>query len=138
MTTQEKLDYAIEYIRNLDLANLEVGKYTVNDYFYYSIQEYDTKLIENCKFESHKLYADIQWIISGEEAIDTAQISSLEILTEYNPEKDAMFWKTAPVMSRMELRTGSYAVFMPDTAHKPGIAVKNPSKVKKCVGKVLV
>jgi len=139
MTIQEKINDAIKYLKALDLASLEVGKYPVNEDFYYSIQEYDSKLIENCKLESHKNYADIQIVISGEEAIDIAPIADLELLTEYNPEKDAMFWKTADVMERIELRNGSYAVFMPRTGHKPGIAIDNkPTKVKKCVGKVKV
>lgn len=139
MTTQEKIDNAIKYLKGLDLKSLAVGKYQVNDDFYYSIQEYDSKLIENCKLESHKLYADIQIVVEGEEAIDIAPISELELLTEYNPEKDVSFWKTADTMERIELRNGSYAVFLPRTGHKPGIAIDNkPAKVKKCVGKVRV
>lgn len=139
MTNQEKIDYAIKYLKGLDLNALEVGKYPVNDDFYYSIQEYDSKLIENCKLESHKKYADIQIVIKGEEAIDIAPVAELELLTPYNEEKDAAFWKTADVMERIELRNGSYAVFMPRTGHKPGIAIDNkPAKVKKCVGKVRV
>lgn len=139
MTLQEKLNNAVAYLKNLDLAGLEPGKYQVNDDFYYSIQEYDSKLIENCKLESHQKYADIQIVIKGEEAIDIAPIADLEPLTEYNPDKDVLFWKTGDVMERMELKDGSYAVFLPRTGHKPGIAIDNkPTKVKKCVGKVRV
>ena len=46
MTLQKKLDDAVAYLKNLDLAGLEPGKYQVNDDFYYSIQEYETKKIE--------------------------------------------------------------------------------------------
>lgn len=137
MTNQEKINEAIKYLKGLNLESLEVGKYPVNDDFYYSIQEYDSKMIENCKLESHQIYADIQIVIKGEEAIDIAPIAELENVTEYNPEKDVAFWKNSDVMERIELKNGSYAVFLPRTAHKPGIAIdNNPSKVKKCVGKV--
>lgn len=139
MTNQEKINNAIDYLKELDLKNMEVGKYTVNEDFYYSIQEYETKLIENCKLESHQKYVDIQIVIYGEEAIDIAPVVELEPLTEYNPEKDAAFWKTADVMERIELKNGSYAVFLPRTGHKPGIAINDqPTNVKKCVGKVRV
>lgn len=139
MTNQEKIDNAINYLKGLDLKSIPVGKYQVNDDFYYSIQEYDSKLFENCKLESHKNYVDIQIVVCGEEAIDIAPIADLELLTDYNPEKDVSFWKTADVMERIELRNGSYAVFLPRTGHKPGIAIDNkPSSVKKCVGKVRI
>lgn len=137
MNNQEKIDNAIKYLKELNLESLEVGKYPVNNDFYYSIQEYDSKLIENCKLESHQVYADIQIVIKGEEAIDITPVAGLENITAYNPEKDVAFWKNSDVMERIELRNGSYAVFLPRTAHKPGIAIDNkPVKVKKCVGKV--
>ena len=136
MTLQKKLDDAVAYLKTLDLAGLEPGKYQVNDDFYYSIQEYETKKIEDCKFESHKNYADIQMIISGREAIDIAPIACCTVKTEYDETKDVMFWNDAETMARMELTAGSYAIYLPDVAHKPGIAVSAPEKVKKCVGKV--
>lgn len=60
------------------------------------------------------------------------------VKTEYNETKDVMFWNDAETMARMELTAGSYAIYLPDVAHKPGIAVSAPEKVKKCVGKVRV
>jgi len=136
MTAQEKLEFAIDYLKKANIAEMEVGKYQVNDFFYFSIQEYETKLFENCKLESHKIYADIQIVISGEEAIDICPVAGLEIDTEYNAEKDFSLWKTPEVMARSELRNGSFAVYTPDIAHKPGICINTPSHVKKCVGKV--
>jgi len=139
MTLQEKIDSAIKTIKELDLINLPVGKTIVNEDFYYSIQEYETKLIETAKLEAHEKYVDIQYIIEGSEAIDIRDISKLELETPYNPEKDVAFYKTSDTMQRIELTTGSYAVFLPETAHKPGIAINNnPTKIKKCVGKVRV
>ena len=36
------------------------------------------------------------------------------------------------------LEPGSFAVYFPDDAHKPGIAIDQPLHNKKCVFKVLV
>ncbi len=138
MTLQKKLDDAVAYLKKLDLAGLETGKYQVNDDFYYLIQEYETKNIEDCKFESHKNYADIQMIISGKEAIDIAPITCCTLKTEYDEAIDAMFWNDAETMARMELTSGSYAIYLPEVAHKPGIAISQPEKVKKCIGKVRI
>lgn len=137
-TLQEKLDKAVAFLKNLNIEELETGKYEVDEDFYYSVQEYETKAVEDCKFESHRKYADIQMIVRGKEAIDIAPVSSCTVKTEYSEEKDVMFWNDAETMARMELTEGSYAIYLPDVAHKPGIAAGPSVKVKKCVGKVRV
>jgi len=139
MTLQEKIDFAIKTIKGLDLANIAVGKYVVNDDFYYLIQEYDSKLLKDCKLEAHREYVDIQYVIEGKEAIDIRDFGNLEVETPYNPEKDVTFYQTPNIMERLELSAGSYAVLLPETAHKPGIAIDDkPVKIKKCVCKVRV
>lgn len=72
------IEEAVCYLKKQDLAALEVGTYQVNDDFYFMIQEYETKPAENCRLETHNCYADIQWIISGEEEIDTVSRTGLE------------------------------------------------------------
>ena len=71
------IEEAVCYLKKQDLAALEVGTYQVNDDFYFMIQEYETKPAENCRLETHNCYADIQWIISGEEEIDTVSRTGL-------------------------------------------------------------
>lgn len=139
MTLNEKIDFAVSTIKSLNLKEIPLGKYTVSDEFYYLIQEYDTKLPEDCRLEAHKKYVDIQYIIQGAEAIDVIHISSCQEEVPYNPEKDVAFYKTPDTMQRLELTEGSYAVLLPETAHKPQIAVdKKPIKIKKCVCKIRI
>lgn len=139
MTLSDKIDFAISHIKSLDLEKIETGKYSVNDFFYYSIQEYNTKPITECKIEAHRKYVDIQYIIKGKELIRTANINTLDSATTYNEEKDCIFYNESSILAKTELSEGSYAVFLTDTAHQPGIAVNNtPSPVKKCVGKVKI
>ena len=119
------IEEAVCYLKKQDLAALEVGTYQVNDDFYFMIQEYETKPAENCRLETHNRYADIQWIISGEEEIDTVSRTGLEADEEYDE------------MCQSILTTGSYAVLPPSIAHKPQMrAGKEACHVKKCVAKV--
>ena len=119
------IEEAVCYLKKQDLAALEVGTYKVNDDFYFMIQEYETKPAENCRLETHNCYADIQWIISGEEEIDTVSRTGLE--ADEEPEE----------MCQSILTTGSYAVLPPSIAHKPQMrAGKEACHVKKCVAKV--
>lgn len=127
---------ATNYLKGLDLASLEVGKYVVDDDFYYMIQEYETQDISQCKMESHDKWIDIQWIISGMEAIETTDVSRLTVKVPYNPEKDITFFETPAVMQHNVLTEGSYVVLYPENGHMPKVAVEGSVHVKKCVAKI--
>lgn len=133
-----RITEAIEYLSKQDLANMPAGKYQVNDDFYYMVQEYVSRSEADCHLESHQKYVDIQWIISGVEAIDCVSVEGLEVDKEYNPEKDVAFWKEPANMMRCVLNGGSYVVLWPENAHKPCIAVGTPAQVKKIVAKVKI
>ena len=131
------IEEAVCYLKKQDLAALEVGTYKVNDDFYFMIQEYETKPAENCRLETHNRYADIQWIIFGEEEIDTVSRNGLEADEEYDEKRDVAFWKEPEELCQSILTTGSYAVLPPSIAHKPQMrAGKEACHVKKCVAKV--
>lgn len=134
----QRIEFAIQYIKNLDKNNIEAGIYPVNDFLYLSVQEYDTKDEEDCVTESHRKYVDVQWIVKGEETICVSDISRLQPEKEYWEEKDIAFWKPSSAMMRMVLTEGSYAVFLPEHAHKGCIAVDHSARVKKIVGKVKI
>jgi len=60
---------------------------------YVSIQEYETKSYGDCRFETHKRYADIQCILQGREQIWVTEQPLLTPDTEYDPKADIRFWK---------------------------------------------
>lgn len=138
MGMNSKITEAIEYLSKQDLAGMPAGKYPVNDDFYYMVQEYVSRPESDCHLESHQKYVDIQWVISGTEAIDCAAVDGLEVEKEYNPEKDITFWKEPAEMMRCVLSSGSYVVLLPENAHKPCIAVGEPMQMKKVVAKVKI
>ena len=137
-TLEKRVADAVDYINSLKKGNLICGKYEVNENFYYLVQEYNTNSKSECVLESHKRYIDIQWIIEGEEAIDIADVSGLQIDREYSDEKDIMFWHANSNMMRVVLKPESYTILYPQNAHMGGIAVKNTKWVKKIVGKIRI
>lgn len=139
---EKRIEMAIFYISQLDKEKLEHGKHVVDENFYYNVEEYVTKPIEKCRFESHRKYVDIQWIVTGSERIDIACISELCEDVRYDSEKDVIFWNNETSSATMHaiLSSGSYTVFYPSNAHKPCIS-PNPDKqdkVMKIVGKVRI
>ena len=87
------LEEAVAYLKEQNLAAMEVGTYEVDGDFYFMIQEYETKEPDVCRLETHKNYIDIQWIISGEEAIDTVNVAGLIVEEAYDADRDVAFWK---------------------------------------------
>lgn len=135
---QDRIKKALEHLNNTNLESLEPGKHIINDWLYINVQEYMTKNISDCKYESHKKYIDIQMMINGIEAIETSDVNKLELETEYNEESDVMFWKKKSNQMRTVITDKSYVILYPQNAHMPCIAVDKPVKVKKLVAKVLI
>ena len=135
---QNRIKQALEYLNKTDLNKLELGKNVINEWLYINVQEYMTKNISDCRYESHKKYVDIQMMINGIEAIETCDIDKLELETEYSDENDVMFWKKKNGQMRSVITNNSYVILYPQNAHMPCIAVNGSVKVKKLVAKVLI
>lgn len=128
---------AIEWAREHDLSALPCGRNDIDgDTLYVNVAEYDSKAFEDCKFEAHKRYIDVQVVASGIERIDSQVIAKCEA-GEFDEEGDFMLLE-GEAATQVILEPGSFAAYFPDDAHKPGIAVDGASHNKKCVFKVLV
>ena len=130
---------AFEFITKAVGENLPVGKYEIDGTeLYASVQEYKSKLPENGKFEGHEKYIDIQYIISGIETIEVADISKAVSKIPYNPEKDVEFYEDVIGAHKCTVTAGEYGIFFSHDIHKPGLAFETPSTVKKIVVKVKI
>jgi YhcH/YjgK/YiaL family protein len=132
-----RLAVALRYLQSMDLSAFENGTYEIEDReIYYSVNEYNTKSINEAKWEAHQKYADIHYIISGAEKMGFSHFEALEVSENYNPEKDVTFLKGTG--DYITLKPGSFAIFFPHDAHQPGVAVSDTAPVKKLVVKVMV
>ena len=60
---------AIAFLKRPDLNMLEPGRIDLDNGVYASVQEYETKDENECRFETHEKYFDIQFVVSGKEYI---------------------------------------------------------------------
>jgi len=128
-----RLKTAFDYLSSTDLATLPAGRIDLDgDHVYVLVQEYTTKPLEEGKWEAHRRYLDVQYILSGSERIDFALTNTMK-LGDYIEERD--FQAMSGSGSTLNLKAGSFAVFFPQDAHMPGLAVGAPSQVKKIVVK---
>jgi biofilm protein TabA len=91
------------------------------------------------RFEHHRRYIDIQFIVAGEEVIGWAPADRMQVTEAYDPEKDIAFG-TVPAgeATPVRLAAGELAVLYPEDGHAPRLAAGRPSPVFKIVVKVAV
>lgn len=131
---------AFAFIDKAVQENYPAGKYEIDGKdLYASVQEYNSKLEADAKFEGHRNYIDIQFVVSGTEIIKVADISKMTLKTEYNAEKDVEFYEDNAQASALVVNAGEYAVLFPHDIHMPCVSLKeSPAPVKKIVVKVKV
>lgn len=128
----------LEYLAALDPA-LDTGRYELDgDRLYAVVQQYDTAPATDRRFESHRLYIDIQYIVTGRERILHAPASGLEVETPYLEAKDVAFYRDPVASTSLLLLPGDFAIFFRNDGHKPGCMAGGREAVKKVVVKVKV
>jgi len=133
----ERIAMGLKYIKENSFTDMEPGKYEIDGSNIYAlILEYESKPVDTCKWESHRRYIDIQYVVKGFERIGYSNIDSMRICEEYNEEKDYMFLEGEG--NYFHISVGTFAIFGPQDAHMVGIAAGEPGKVKKVVLKILV
>ncbi len=134
----ERFEKAFDFIKNATATGLAVGKYEIDGKeLYASVQEYNSKSPENGKFEAHKNYIDIQYIVSGIETMGVMDISKATSKVAYNPEKDVEFYEDSEKAGSCVVEAQEFGIFFPWDVHKPGLAFNGASTpVKKIVVKV--
>ena len=134
-----KFQKALLFLKKTDFSSLSEGKIEIDgDDIFAEVQEYTTKPAEECRFESHRKYFDIQYIAEGEEYFGYVPLSELEKDTGYDKSRDLEFYKMPAVSGRIHLKKGDFAVVSPDDGHQPRCIGESPCKVKKIVVKVKV
>jgi YhcH/YjgK/YiaL family protein len=130
-----KFQKAFAFITDPELMLLDNGKYEIDgDNVYAVVSNYKTKDEIDGRFEAHKKYIDVQFVAKGTELIGYAPYKLQEIVTEYNEEKDIVFFKGDK--SYIKLEQDMFAVFFPNELHMPGIKSTIREDVKKIVVKV--
>lgn len=127
----------IDFLMSLT-PEIETGRYEIDETSYANIDVYDTKMPENCKFEAHKKYIDIQMLLSGTEELDYTLVDGLKVFQEYDAQKDIMFFENPDrIIDKVILQPEKFAIIYPHEAHKPQMTFGNsPQNVKKVVVKI--
>ncbi len=135
----ERFKKAYKFLRNTDFSKYSACVIPIDgDALYAQVQEYESKPVEECRFEAHRKYFDIQYVAEGEEYMGFIPRKRLEADTEYDEDNDLQFFKFPKSYGRIHLKEGDFAVVSPDDGHMPRCIGEEKTYVKKIVVKVLV
>jgi YhcH/YjgK/YiaL family protein len=100
------------------------------------VMTYETKLLSDCRYETHRKFVDLQYTFRGAEKIAWLPSASLELDGDYIDETDLQFYKPAPSESIVHKLPGRFSVFFPADAHRPQIRDEQFTFIHKVVIKI--
>lgn len=128
--------FAFDWLRRLP-ADPEPGiRPLQGDDIYVNIHGYETLPPDQCRYESHRKYVDLQYCIAGGERIDWQLASTLRPSGPFETAKDLQFYEAGDSLTTIQMVPGSYAIFFPSDAHRPKCADGLNPSVSKLVIKV--
>lgn len=135
-----KIKLALEYLEKNDLKVFDNGRYDIlGDDVYVNVQDYTSKPETQGKWEAHKKYIDIQFMIKGTERIGVGEIDNYQTTEAYNESKDLEFLAVANDNYQfINMNENDFIILYPQDVHMPQIAMNTPSYVKKAVVKISI
>ena len=131
-----KLYRALNLLSELEEGCLpEKGGVLIPEELFYNPVSFYSKPEDECKFEAHRVYCDLHYIIKGCERISTADVSTLNTDTPYSEDRDIAFF-TGESDGSYNLKLGQFMVCFPNDAHKVAMMVSEPEKIEKIVFKI--
>jgi biofilm protein TabA len=113
------------------------GRYEIDgDRVFAVVSSYDTGPATEKRFESHRVYLDLQYVARGAERILHTPTAGLTVEVPYDEAADILFYAEPKISSSLLMRTGDLAIFHPGDGHKPGCMAGGRDAVKKVVVKV--
>ena len=122
---------------NSDLKNLKEGRHAIcGDEIYANVQTLETKSVEEQKWEVHRKYIDIQYVIKGKEKMGYGILEDFkDTVIPYDDKKDVAFLDNGKA-NYIDVYEGSFVIFYPNDVHAPMLSVSDNEVIKKVIVKV--
>jgi len=127
---------AVNFIKSLK-ENIPSGRHEIGGGIYANVEEYYTKPLENCRFEAHRNYIDVQILLRGHEKIYYTNKGGLNVSVPYDTEKDIEFFSDSIInFPEITLNGANFMMIFPHEAHAPQTVSDKIEKVLKVVVKI--
>ena len=139
ISLNKNFEKAFKFIENNNLEEVSNGRYEIDgDNVFVLIQSYTSRQEKENKWESHRKYIDIQYILRGTEIIGFKPVRQLIKNEDYFKEEDIAFYKPVYNWTKLEVEKGQFVIFFPTDGHKPCCINEKAELVKKAVIKICI
>jgi YhcH/YjgK/YiaL family protein len=133
----KRLARALEYLRTTDMRSVALGRHDLDgDLLFALVQEYTTRAADQCVWEAHRRYTDVQFVVTGAERMGVASLAQMREREAYDAARDVTFFE--PGAEFVTISAGMFAIFGPQDVHSPCHAAGEPILVRKVVVKAAV
>jgi biofilm protein TabA len=128
-------DKAFSFMKNTDLANSKPGNYPIDGNNVYAIiTEVPLKNIDSSRWEVHKNYNDIHYVITGKAKIGIGSLASATEIVPYDSAKDIGFFKSEGTFYTAD--PGTFFIASPKDIHRPDLELNGKGRIKKLLIKI--
>ncbi|NCE64198.1 DUF386 domain-containing protein [Pseudoflavonifractor sp. 524-17] len=127
---------ALEWMAQADPTQMKPGEKVVIDgnNVFATLFKVDTLPRAESQLEGHRNYADIQYVLNGQECVGYALEGTVPVTVPFDPEKDIGFWNGD--WDTITVRAGNFYIVWPQDLHAPRVASGTPEPVTRLVVKV--
>jgi len=135
-TLGPRLARGLQFLAETDLAGLAPGKHELDGKRLFAlVSDYTPKPLAEGRWEAHRHYLDLQYVVSGVERMGIAPASHM-CETSYEADRDLAWLEGAGDFLRFG--QGQFMVLWPGDAHMPGIEAGVAGPVRKVVVKIAI
>lgn len=110
---------AFDWLKSARLTDLPAGRQEIDGArLYVTVIREPGRGQAAAKFETHRKYIDIQYLVSGSDLIGWAHLEPGLKSLGYEAGRDLEFYEAKPTLW-VPVPTGTFAVFFPEDAHAP-------------------
>ena len=126
----------LQFLAETDLASLAPGRHELDGKRLFAlVSDYTPKPPAEGRWEAHRRYLDLQYVVSGVERMGVALIDRLTA-GDYDADRD-LLWLSG-TGDFLTFGAGQFMILWPGDAHMPGIDAGVPGPVRKVVVKIAV
>lgn len=134
----EKFKIGFDFLKNNNLKEMKDGRYDVAEGVFANVQSLKTKNKTEKKWEVHKDYIDIQYVIKGEECMGYGILEDFKkVVVPYDKEKDIEFLD-GERFNYIDVNENDFVIFYPNDVHAPMLSVKEDVEIKKVIVKIKI
>jgi len=136
--SQASVNIALDFLANTDFTAAKGGEVIEVDgkNIFAQVQEYLTAPADTLLFETHDVYIDIHYLVSGREEFACTPRNGLDVRKPYDGENDITFYENPEQCNVFVLNPGDSILVTPNAAHMPRRCAEVSTPVKKIVVKV--